>query len=1345
MENSYLDGYQDGTEGLGQGQQIEYTADPIEEPTASEEVEQPQQPQQPETNNLFQQAQDFVSENLLGRSAEESQSQREEGLASAQETQDVINADSNVAAEATRAVLGGTSQAAESALEFADLAGDTLKTFTGAAGETDNVFSDKYEQADYDFGVAENLTGVGKFGREAVSFLTLLRGAKAVPVLGSVGTKGGAAARIGGEALRGAVADLINSSDGGNLSNVIEEVAPALKDTWITSLAIDEDDNPWEARIKNVIEGGVLGVAVDGVGELYNAIRVGRRAKALGASEDEVIDAVIQEAKEPGSTIYHGTSLRRASSIANNGFTISKNQGDIGNLLGDGVYFAPDAKMAKDYGSQLLSGDASALNIKTLSPEEFEAVAKKYGGFDEYSFLKDSQAMVKEFGEEFDGVRVNEIGASASGRMGDEVVIFEPKKADELIAQSSPYEPRPNAAFREMEGKVHGANENKPSTYNSEERAYKETTYPAEQVIASQAKADDFSGILPVSAKPLLTDYAVGVITQGEEQLARVIAQNGSKIDVDKLSAELGQSNAETTAKALVSVRKFLGAVDDSPEQAMKAFDDITFKDADGVTIGSREAVVVTKTLIRDTSLQLSDIAAAAMDLAEGGADVVTRQVPMLTDRLSVLLKLHKTSAVHYAGGLQTFKIGPISIGGNKTSLSSALKDIDDKLTNLKQLAREGDPESLVEFKRLTNALVLSGGDASKQMDFLGMWAKYGSREMLTAMYNSMLSSPLSQVRNVFGSVSTAVLRPVSLGLGYTMQGNFTAAKASMGAFHSFGESIGEAFSVFGTSIRTGVPVNEGQKFITYTKEAAEELQLLKSTAATPIQKNAVGFLENYHAFMATPWFAWPTRTLTAVDDGFKTLVARMELKRGVFMESLDDASNGIKFNADRYAELAEAKFGKNGEILDKHLLATAKEATFQQDLQGAMKNISSLQQSSGVMQWFVPFLRTPHNIMVYAGTHTPFVGVFFDEFRAAMKSGDPEQQAVMLGRQAIGSMAAMQAVNMALNDNITGAGPVDKQKRKIWLKTHQPYSVKVAGRWVSYQAIEPINQIFAAAADLTQLAAAGATSSYDKSVAQFAFTIAAATYDKSYYTGLADVLSLFNPRELVKGETFAKFGMDGINRLIPLQGARRQLSRALSPGIYEWRGELDKQLASAIPGYARFNSVPRIDIFTGEQMLGTMGNPINSLLPFSVTDKKDDPVINRLGELGVDVSIEFSDRLRGMEIDPAESQAINKLMAEEGVHSKLKSLFDKKWFNEDVAQWEGEKISNPSQVVNAIDSRWYEATINVFSSARDRAVNRYMANNPDFRARVNDNKAARRRAGRGQYNPVSDLVDFAQ
>ena len=109
--------------------------------------------------------------------------------------------------------------------------------------------------------------------------------------------------------------------------------------------------------------------------------------------------------------------------------------------------------------------------------------------------------------------------------------------------------------------------------------------------------------------------------------------------------------------------------------------------------------------------------------------------------------------------------------------------------------------------------------------------------------------------------------------------------------------------------------------------------------------------------------------------------------------------------------------------------------------------------------------------------------------------------------------MTVTAGVGLALTDQITGAGPVDREKRKLWLKTHQPHSIKLPnGTWVSYKTIEPINTIFGISADLAKLAQAGDDTAYNKSLGQFAYSIADGIYNKSYFDGLQAAMSFFAP-----------------------------------------------------------------------------------------------------------------------------------------------------------------------------------------------------------------------------------------
>ena len=166
---------------------------------------------------------------------------------------------------------------------------------------------------------------------------------------------------------------------------------------------------------------------------------VGPTMKYGGSPNELVVDG-LKASTQPISTqtYYHGTTPDNAASIRQGGFRASGMRGDVGNALGDGVFFTTNPKYAADYGQALLQGspELSGLKIKEITNAEFESlIESKYGGFDQYNFLVDQQALIKEFGSSFDGVRVVDAAFGGLGKnVGDEIVIFDPKKADKLVS-----------------------------------------------------------------------------------------------------------------------------------------------------------------------------------------------------------------------------------------------------------------------------------------------------------------------------------------------------------------------------------------------------------------------------------------------------------------------------------------------------------------------------------------------------------------------------------------------------------------------------------------------------------------------------------------------------------------------------------------------------------------------------------------------------------------------------------------------------------------------------------------------------------------------------------------------
>ena len=71
------------------------------------------------------------------------------------------------------------------------------------------------------------------------------------------------------------------------------------------------------------------------------------------------------------------------------------------------------------------------------------------------------------------------------------------------------------------------------------------------------------------------------------------------------------------------------------------------------------------------------------------------------------------------------------------------------------------------------------------------------------------------------------------------------------------------------------------------------------------------------------------------------------------------------------------------------------------------------------------------------------------------------------MGRQTMGAAVITGAAMMYLDGRITGNGPVNRQQRKLWMDLGwKPRSIKVMGKWVSYDSLEPFNGLLAYVAD---------------------------------------------------------------------------------------------------------------------------------------------------------------------------------------------------------------------------------------------------------------------------------------
>ena len=85
----------------------------------------------------------------------------------------------------------------------------------------------------------------------------------------------------------------MSASGEGNLSNLIKENAPDWYPTWLQALAIEEDDNPFEAAFKTALEGGMLGAPI---GAATGYLRGARAVRKLQKANPKATPQELQQA-----------------------------------------------------------------------------------------------------------------------------------------------------------------------------------------------------------------------------------------------------------------------------------------------------------------------------------------------------------------------------------------------------------------------------------------------------------------------------------------------------------------------------------------------------------------------------------------------------------------------------------------------------------------------------------------------------------------------------------------------------------------------------------------------------------------------------------------------------------------------------------------------------------------------------------------------------------------------------------------------------------------------------------------------------------------------------------------
>lgn len=489
---------------------------------------------------------------------------------------------------------------------------------------------------------------------------------------------------------------------------------------------------------------------------------------------------------------------------------------------------------------------------------------------------------------------------------------------------------------------------------------------------------------------------------------------------------------------------------------------------------------------------------------------------------------------------------------------------------------------------------------------------------------NSILSGARTLTTNLISPVVTSFYRPLENMIGGAISSNSgqirQGAQEVLGLAESFRESMTMASAVW----------KDGGQQILDPRATVRDDPFAQAGA---IQAAVFGVDENTAAGSFINWFGktvrTPSRILASTDEFVKQMnyrsVSRSHLMDVGVQQGLrgDDLAahihdgmaeltrNGQRYSLDTVTERAVKQATDEGlqdpvaharrvqdlvsEGFDPSLsrvaddaIARAREVTFTEDL--ASGTLSSKLQAAvnahPYLRLVVPFIRTPVNIVKFAGKRLPNpMGIteaalnrrmpsdarglegLRTAFAKEVLSGDPRRVSEAVGKQAAGLGGVLFFATAAAQGRITGRGPSDVEQREALLQAGwQPYSFNVGGKFVSYLRMDPFASLIGTVADLydySRMAPVDEQDNLSTSFMGLAMATANNFTNKTYLQGIGDVTAaLSDPQRNLPGvlsQYVASFVPSALSQAVEAAG---------DPHLREVNSVLDR-IKSRTPGFS--------------------------------------------------------------------------------------------------------------------------------------------------------------------------------
>ena len=891
--------------------------------------------------------------------------------------------------------------------------------------------------------------------------------------------------------------------------------------------------------------------------------------------------------------------------------------------------------------------------------------------------------------------------------------------------------------------------------------------------------------------------------------LRKLYSNNKYKAIIEE-TKEQGTTLAEKFGDAIAAHQRITqgrNAAEMSPdeylEELLRAADVYEFTDIDGNVVNkvstiTSKYVVVADMVVGTLLQQVRDLGIAGRELKDF-VNLTDIDGPLESIRDSMFMALTEAKRARIIKSDDFRALGAGKRQFLEKTLSQEMVDTRESIQAILNLAGD-DPNNGDLLMALFEAF--SSMKTVNSLDDFDQWARkmikggeiegkqqVGAlvRELQGVMTHSILSGPKTPARAIIGTATHTFLRPLAMTIGATLQLPFTKntrqIRAGLASMNAMIEAIPESFELFRSRLNSywsGDISTVRTRFAEYTA-GDTNWEILRRWAedsgrATAGDKAAFRMANMARTLNDKSFLSYSTKLMAATDDAFAFILGRAKMREKALMSAFDVADAG---KLTSYTEITPELirtyedffyrdiFDADGNIVDEATKFARKEVTLTQDLSGFSANLNAVFQQNPWAKPFFLFARTGVNGLKLTAKHTPGFNFLVKEFNdIAFAKPTPETfaelgpkfgitnarelanaKALQNGRLAMGSALVFMAAQKWMSGELTGNGPIDRQKRNVWMDAgYKPRTITLGEVQVGYDSFEPFNQVLSMVADIGDASILMGEEWTKDNLGKVALLLAQGVTSKSYLAGLQSFVDLFGAKP---GQP-ARIASNLMNNTIPLGGLRNDLGKLFTP----YMRELNSGFIDAMRNRnLAFENLPGEDLPIKYDILS--GNPVNpydfmtrafnmfSPISFNLTSSPGRQLLFNSG-YDMRLSVMYSPEGDNLTDEPRIRSAFQKAIGEQRIEVQLNRLVDDPKVKQSMEEMMRLIASGQRSEYEVMDFYHNKKIDQIFQRARKIAWNK-IKQDPKIQAiKLEERKKKQKRLQKSsQLDPVERLTNI--